>query len=123
MGWKKSEMDRRSKRKELPQKGYTQLLQGSRLATARTVNADVHVKHLFEISRAIKHRTAGDAVTFLNNVLKIDSDRPDIRRRQLQYHTVWVLETRSASAQDLQWLDTEKVELGQVVTLLRLAES
>ena len=80
MGWKKSEMDRRSKRKELPQKGYTQLLQGSRLATARTVNSDVHVKHLFEVSRAIKNRTAGEAVTFLNNVLKIDSDRPDIRR-------------------------------------------
>ncbi len=74
-------MDRRSKRKELPQKGYTQLLQGSRLATARAVEEDLHVKHCFEVARAIKHRTAGEAIEFLNKVLKIESDRPDIRKK------------------------------------------
>ena len=78
---KAKELDRRSKRSALPQKGYTQLLQGSHLATARAVDVDMHVKHCFEIARHIKHMKAGEAINFLNQVLKIDSDRPDIRRK------------------------------------------
>ena len=74
-------MDRRTRRKQLPQSGYTQLLQGSRLATARSVQVDMHVKHCFEVCRAIKNKTAGDAIAFLNQVLKIDSNRADVRRK------------------------------------------
>ena len=77
----KTQLDRRSKRRQNPQKGYTQLLQGSRLATARAVNMDMHVKHCFEICRHVKNMKAGEAIAFLNEVLKIDSNRADIRRK------------------------------------------
>ena len=78
---KRNQMDRRTRRKQLPQSGYTQLLQGSRLATARSVQVDMHVKHCFEVCRAVKNKTAGEAIAFLNQVLKIDSNRADVRRK------------------------------------------
>ena len=78
---KRNQMDRRSRRRQLPQRGYTQLLQGNRLATARANNVDMHVKHCFEVCRAVKNKTAGEAVAYLNEVLRIASDRADVRRK------------------------------------------
>ena len=74
-------MSRRERRKATPQNGYTQLLQGSRLSTARSVRVDMHAKHCFEVCRAVKGMQAGAAITYLNEVLKIDSDRADIRKK------------------------------------------
>ena len=74
-------MSRRERRRSTPQSGYTQLLQGSRLSTARSVRVDMHVKHCFEVCRAVKGMRAGQAISYLNEVLKIDSDRADIRKK------------------------------------------
>ena len=69
------------KRRQLPQKGFTQPLQGNRLSVARATNVDVHVKACFEICRTVRGMTAGAAVRKLEKVLLIDSDRPDIRAK------------------------------------------
>ena len=54
-----------SRDRSKPQPGYTQLLQGGRLAVARAVNRDIHHKHCYQIARAVKGMYAGDAVEYL----------------------------------------------------------
>lgn len=81
MQTRKRDMSRRERRKATPQNGYTQLLQGSRLSTARSVRVDMHAKHCFEVCRAVKGMQAGAAIAYLNEVLKVDSDRADIRKK------------------------------------------
>ena len=51
------------------QSGYTQLLQGSNLVTARAVNIDCHHKHCYHISKAIRGMNAELAIQYLEDVI------------------------------------------------------
>ncbi len=84
------------------------------MSSARAVNVDMHVKHCFEVCRAVKNMTAGSAIDYLNEVLRIDSDRADIRRKAVAVPFRLGSGNRNASEVDLQWLVTEKVALDQV---------
>ncbi|MBT4059166.1 MAG: 50S ribosomal protein L22 [Euryarchaeota archaeon] len=58
-----------SRDRKKAQSGYTQYLEGNRLATARVTGAHIHHKHCVQIARKIKGMYAGTAVEFLHDVI------------------------------------------------------
>ena len=52
-----------------PQSGYTQLLEGSFLTTARAVNLDVHHKHCYQIAKFLRGKTTIQAIEYLEKVI------------------------------------------------------
>ena len=51
-----------------PQSGYTQLLEGSNLATARLVNVDMHHKHCYQVAKFIRGMNVMDAIDYLESL-------------------------------------------------------
>ena len=51
------------------QSGYTQLLEGSNLVSARAVNIDCHHKHCYHIAKAIRGMNADLAIQYLEDVI------------------------------------------------------
>ena len=105
---KRNQMDRRSRRRQLPQRGYTQLLQGNRLATARATNVDMHVKHCFEVCRAVKNKTAGEAVVYLTKGSASIQTEPMFAEKLQLCPSVLEAATSESDARAPQWWDTEK---------------
>lgn len=58
-----------SRDRSKPQSGYTQYLEGNRLATARVTGAHVHHKHCVQVARKIKGMYAGSAIDYLKEVI------------------------------------------------------
>ncbi|MCS5555065.1 MAG: hypothetical protein NZ778_00885, partial [Arenicellales bacterium] len=69
-----------SRRAGKPQSGYTQLLEGSNLVTARAVNIDCHHKHCYHIAKAIRGMNAATAVGYLEDVIAKKRAIPYTRR-------------------------------------------
>ena len=63
-----------------PQSGYTQLLEGSNLATARAVNLDIHHKHCYQIAKFIRGMNTVDAIEYLEKVMDKKKAIPYTRR-------------------------------------------
>ena len=69
-----------SRRAGKPQSGYTQLLEGSNLVSARAVNVDCHHKHCYHIAKAIRGMNAAAAVQYLEDVVAKKRAIPYTRR-------------------------------------------
>ena len=65
-----------SRRQGKAQSGYSQLLEGSNLVTARAVNLDCHHKHCYHIAKAIRGMNAEDAREYLEEVVEKKSAIP-----------------------------------------------
>ena len=63
-----------------PQSGYTQLLEGSYLSTARAVNVDVHHKHCYQIAKFLRGMNCVDAIEYLEKVIEQKKAIPYTRR-------------------------------------------
>ena len=75
-----------------PQSGYTQLLEGSFLTTARAVNLDVHHKHCYQIAKFLRGKTTIQAIEYLEKVIKKEAAIPiqgDLERAREE--TQWLV--------------------------------
>jgi large subunit ribosomal protein L22 len=62
------------------QSGYTQLLEGSYLSTAREVNVNVHHKHCYHVAKALRGMNASNALIYLDDVINKKKAIPYTRR-------------------------------------------
>ena len=69
-----------SRRTGNSQSGYTQLLEGSNLVTARAVNIDMHHKHCYHIAKALRGMNAASAISYLEDVIDKKRAVPYVRR-------------------------------------------
>ena len=83
-----------SRRQGQPQSGYTQLLEGSYLTTARAVNLDVHHNTATKLQSS-RGKTTIQAIEYLEKVIKKEAAIP-------------TLEDRERAKAATQWLATER---------------
>ncbi|MAS80607.1 MAG: 50S ribosomal protein L22 [Euryarchaeota archaeon] len=69
-----------SRRQGKSQSGYSQLLEGSNLVSARAVNLNCHHKHCYHIAKAIRGMNAEDAKDYLEDVVSKKKAIPYQRR-------------------------------------------